>query len=377
MIIDHAKTELLSETKEVKKFAKEQSDLVADEILIRKWTGNFRALRTALEASIFRIEKPKTADSFSEEFRKNLKYYILQYSDDTSKTYTLVEKSSPDTLYPSKFPDMERKILGRIVSRRNFQDISDFEKKILSIFLSSTHETGFMRRDLEEHYKAHHNIKHTSEAHIRNKINKLLSLEIVSKTGEGKSTRYSLTNAFLNQVKNDDIFSLPDISNDWADRNIEIEDLGKRLLSIQRLYIEAGAGYGKTAFIAMFCDSMQRQYNFYYYALGESGINKFLEDIFKLLQLKKNRLDRDKFLKDPINDFQPYLKEIFKAKNGRKPILILDNVHFVSGHDDMAIIENLAKNWYEVILILVGEKMDNKFLKNFTEFPLGPWGTQA
>ncbi len=67
----------LSETEEVKNFALEQGSLVAGEILMRKWPGNFRAMRTALEASILRIESPDNLTSFSEKFRKNLHHYEL------------------------------------------------------------------------------------------------------------------------------------------------------------------------------------------------------------------------------------------------------------------------------------------------------------
>jgi energy-coupling factor transporter ATP-binding protein EcfA2 len=367
----------LSETKEIRTFAEDQANLVADEILIRKWPGNFRALRTALEASILRIEKPKEAMSFSEEFRKNLGYYITQYSDDAEKTSVFVAKSFTDTVYPSRYPDLDRRILEELNSKKKLNDISGFEKKILANFLSSTHKTGFMRRDLEEYYKEHSSIRHTSEAHIRSKINKLAILKILNKTGEGKSTRYNLTNSFLKQIKNDDFFSLPDIDNAWADRSKEIDDLGRKLLSIQRVYIQAPAGFGKTAFIAMFCNVMQERYNFYYYPLGEAGINKMFEDIMKLLQSKKISLDPDKLLKDAVNNIQPFLKEIFNTKEGEKPVLILDNAHFVSDPDGIEIIAELARKWQEVILVLSGDKMDNTFQEYFHEMKLGPWGKQA
>ena len=78
----------LSGNSTVNKFARDLSGLVCDQILGRKWPGNFRALRTVLEASVLRIEKPEKLSSFSEEFRKNLNYYIQQYSVDPSITIT-------------------------------------------------------------------------------------------------------------------------------------------------------------------------------------------------------------------------------------------------------------------------------------------------
>ena len=129
---------------------------------------------------------------------------------------------------------LDRRILEELNCRKKLTDISGFEKKILANFLSSKHKTGFMRRDLEEYYKEHSSIRHTSEAHIRGKINKLVILKILNKTGEGKSTRYNLTNSFLKQVKNDVLFSLPDISMTGLTEEMKLMNWAGQLLSTQR-----------------------------------------------------------------------------------------------------------------------------------------------
>ncbi len=367
----------LSETDEIRNFAQEQAKSIKDEILRRRWPGNFRALRVAMEASIFRIESARDLTSFTRSFRSNLKHYINQYSDDPAKPSVYVERSASNGIYPTQYPDMDRRIQEELNSLQCFQDMIEYEKRVLSHFLSSTHETGFMRRELEDYYRKHEGIKHYSEPHIRNRIKKMMAVNILKKDKKGKSTRYDLTNYFLSHVKNDDIFALPDINNTWIKRNYEIEDLNKRLLTIQRIYIQARTRYGKTSFIAVFCSAKQKQYNFYYYALGEGGISKFFGDIFKRLKAIDNSLDPDSFLKDAVNNIQPYLDDLFNDKNGKKPVLVLDNAHLISDPDDMATIEGIAKKWQKVILILIGDKMDNAFLADFTEFPLGPWDKQA
>ena len=367
----------LSETSEIRNFAQEQAKSIKDEILERRWPGNFRALRVALEASIFRIESARDLTSFTRSFRSYLKHYINQYSDDPAKPAVYVERSASNGLYPTQYPDMDRRIQEELNSVPCFQDMIELERRVLSIFLSETHETGFMRKELEERYRKHDKIKHRSEPHIRNRINILMVMKILKKIEKGKSTRYNLTNYFLSHVKNNDIFALPDINDTWHKRNYEIEDLKRRLCTIQRIYIQAETRFGKTSFIAMFCGAMKKHYNFYYYALGVGGMNKFFGDIFKRLQAKDNIRDPDVFLKDVVNNIQPFLEEIFNTKNGKKPVLILDNAHLISDPDDIATIANLAKKWQEVILILIGDKMDNAFLADFTEFPLGPWDKEA
>jgi hypothetical protein len=365
---------LLSGTREIIKFAEEQADLVADEILIRRWPGNFRALRTALEASIFRIERIKDPASFSDEFRKNLHHYIKQYSEDCSKNSRPSKESFPDNVvYPSKYPDMDRRILGRINSRRRFQDISDYEKEILATFLSSIHETGFTRKDLELFYERYPKITHTSEAHIRKRINKFLELNILIKIGDSKSIRYIMTDFFLAQVRNEDLFALPDVDRNWAKRNDKNDELTSLLSSIDRIYIKAPVRYGKSAFMTMFCHARQQIFNLYYYELGQEGIPKFFGDIYNIIKFKNTNPDRDKFLKDAVNNIHPFLSQIFKAKNGKKPVLIFDNAHFISEPDHMATLADLSKKWQEVILILIGEEMDNTLLRDFTEFKLDPW----
>jgi hypothetical protein len=378
-ISGHRDLSKLSDAEEVKNFAREQGDLVAGEILIRKWPGNFRALRIVLEASVFRIETPDDLTSFSEKFRKNLKHYINQYSDDTEKTSVLIQKPYPDSVFPSRYPDMDRRIIEKISHKRSFQDMSDFEKKVLAVFISATHKTGFMRRDLEEYYKEHGSIRHTSEAHIRSRINKLVALKILDKTGNSKSTRYQLTGSFLEQVNLEviDVFSVPEIDKEWTDRHADIETLRRDLLATERVYINAPPGYGKSAFITLFCNAMQKKYSFYYYPLGEAGINKMFEDMLKLLQSKKIRMDYNGILKDFVIGILPFIKDIFRAKKGTRPVLILDNAHFVSDPDEKSTIADLAKRWQEVILILSGNTMDNALLECFHEFRLGPWGKQA
>ena len=369
----------LSDTEQVKNFAREQGDLVAGEILIRKWPGNFRALRIALEASVFRIESPDDLTSFSEKFRKNLKHYINQYSDDTAKASVIIQKPYQDSVFPSRYPDMDRRIMEKISHKRSFQDMSDFEKKVMAVFLSSTHKTGFMRRNLEEYYKEHSSIRHTSEAHIRSRINKLVALKFLDKTGNSKITRYQLTGSFLEQVnpKDYDVFSLPEINKEWTDRHADIETLRRDLLTAERVYINAPPGYGKSAFITLFCNAMQKQYSFYYYPLGEAGINKMFEDILMLLQSKKINMDHDVIRKDYINEIRPLLKDVFRARKGTRSVLILDNAHFLADPDGIAIIAALAKTWQEVILMLSGNTMDNALLDCFHEFRLSPWGKQA
>lgn len=366
----------LPETEEIIMFSNEQADLVTDDILNRKWPGNFRALRTALEASVFRIEDPKDPVRFSDEFRKNLKYYIKHFSEDSSQTYLPAVKFPSNTVYPSKYPDMDRRILDRISSKRRFQDMSDLEKKILAVFLSSTHETGFRRRDLEEYYKSISGIKHSSEAHIRNKLNKLLALDFLKRSGEGKSTRYHLTQSFMGKVTGDNIFSLPETDKNWADRRDEINNLAKHLSSSERIYINAPPGFGKSAFMAMFCQAGKQMYNLYYYELGREGIKKLFKDIFAFIQTK-NKPDLNDFLEDPVKNTKPYLDQIFKSKNSKKPVLILDNAHFISEADHMATLADIANEWHEVIIILVGDDMDNVLPGDFTPFRLNPWDKRA
>jgi hypothetical protein len=119
------------------------------------------------------------------------------------------------------------------------------------------------------------------------------------------------------------------------------------------------------------------QYDFYYYPLGEEGVNKFFGDIFKLLQAENIIRITENISGNAMNEIHPYLKELFKSNRGNKPVLILDNAHYISDPDDIKTMVNLSRKWQEITLILAGDTMDNDLLEDYHEFPLGPWGEQS
>ncbi len=369
----------LSETEEVNNFAQEQSTIVSNEILMRKWPGNFRALRIALEASILRIESLNNLNNFAHKFQSNLHHYISKYSVDVRNTSILLQKSFHDTIYPSPNPNMDGEILEKFTDNNILTNADDFEKKVLAVFLSSTYKTGFKRKDLGKFYKKYDAIKHSSESHIRDKINQLIALKILNKTGKSKGIRYQLTQNFLDKVVSKEayIFALPKINEVWIKRDIEIDIFNKALLTTERIYVQAPPRYGKSAFIAMFCDSRKSLYNFYYYPLGEGGIRRLFEDVLMLLQSKKINVNFNGSKDRALDNFHPHLAKLFVPSKSYKPILIIDNVHFVSDADDKRILLELSETWKEIILILIGNKMDNIFLNDFYEFNLHPWGKQT
>ncbi len=369
----------LPDTEEVTRFAREMGDMITDEILARKWPGNFRTLRNALESSIFRIENTYDINDFAREFSDYLHHYIAQYSTAAFKTSMVEEEYVHGTIFPSSNPEMDRNILDEIDNTNILKDMDYYEKKALSVFLSSTHEKGFRRKDLEDYYKKHDNIGHTSASHIRGRINRLLNLNMLARAGKGKSTRYYLRRSFLEKVsvKNEDVFAVPCTHNYWTDRSNEINILGKVLQTTERVYIQAPSGYGKSSFVAMFCKARKEKYNFYYYPLGEEGITKMFKDIIKLLRSENVEMDSTKILEDPVNNIHPFLEKFFRAGEGVKPVLILDHAHYVSDPGGIGTIVKLARKWKEIILILTGDTMDNAFQEDFYEFVLRPWGREA
>jgi DNA-binding NtrC family response regulator len=369
----------ISETEEIKSFAREMTGIIADEILARSWPGNFRALRNTLEASIFRIEKPVNPDSFTLEFRNYLHYYISQYSNPLASASQVKVQNTRGLVFPSAFPEMDRNILEEFERRNILNDLKDNEKIVLAVFLSTIHAKGFRRKDLEDYYKKNDSIKFFSEAHIRNRINILLSEKILVRTGSGKSTRYEISGSFRAQVskKRKSTFSIPCAKNYWTWRNDEINIFEKVLNTTERVYIQAPQGYGKTSFIAMFCEAKKQKYNFYYYALGQSGITELIDEIVKNLQSDDPSLDLGKSMAEHIKNITPFLDMLFKSKGGFKPVLIIDQAHFVSDIDKTGTIVEIARRWKNIIMVLAGDTMDNALEADFFEFTLSPWGKEA
>ena len=369
----------LSDTDEVVDYADELAMMVSDEILKRNWPGNFRALRRALEASVLRIETPDDKGTFSKRFLKYFNYYMPQYSSSDIKASVITGSAGEAVIFPSPSPEIDFRILENISHKNIFQDMDNYEKSALSVFLSSTQKSGFRRKDLEEYYKKQGSIKHISQAHIRSRIHKLLDFRFLEKSGTGKSTRYHLAGVFMDQLglRPSDIFSFPEVNKKWTDRGDEIEALSKVLLHSERIYLQAPARFGKSSFITLFSHSMAGLYNFYYYPLGETGIKKLFKDIIQLLQSRNIKLNSDRIFEDAVVNLYPFLDTLFISRAGAKPVLILDNVQYVSDADSKVALIDIAKKWNDVILILVGDAMDNALLDDFHEFPLGPWGKEA
>jgi|GEM_PF-3044084 DNA-binding NtrC family response regulator len=364
----------IADTDQVKEFAQDLSIRIADRITARRWPGNFRALRTAIEASVFRIESPSDLKEFSARLLKNIDHYIERYSENISKSAVPARGAGSSPVFPTSDPDLDRRILEKLNSAGDLEDLSILEKKILNQFLSLTHEGGFIRKDLEEFYRKNEAIRHTSEAHIRNRINMLLCNGLLDKSGTGKNTRYSLCRSFTgSSAGSGESFSLPSVNPSWVSRQEEIDEMKKILNVSERIFIQAPAQSGKSDFIAMFCGQNQAGYSFYYYPLGEGGIEKLFSEIIRLLKQNNTYPQLPDNPEDPASDLKPYLDKVFKGRNGSKPVLIIDNAHLVSKPDSIQTMVDLTVKWKELILILVGDKMDNAFQDMFFEFSLRPW----
>ncbi len=165
----------------------------------------------------------------------------------------------------------------------------------------------------------------------------------MGRSGKGKGTRYFLTDLLPDQVYSDDadIFALPNFKPKWTSRNKEIEDLNL-FLSSERIYIEAPEGNGKTAFITMFCHTMQKNYNFYYYRLGTGGLMNLFQEIRSFIRIGDPGPQSGDPKANEISAILPHLSTLFKKKGNNKPVLILDDVHFVSDPGDLEAIAMIA-----------------------------------
>ncbi len=366
----------LSETKEVRQFAKEQSKLISDIILNRKWTGNLRALRVALEASIFRIESLDNKTTFADAFQKHFNYYVLKYSADPGEISLTGEGSSTYPIFPTKNPRLDNRIAEEFEKPGFFDDMDINGKKVLAIFISSTYKSTFKLPDLHEYFKRYPAVKNTSLTSLRkNVIKKLLDENILEKLSGGRGTRFQMTKSFTDMVftKDTDIFSIPRLKVVGEGRVEESKELSKLLGSTERIYIQGPEGYGKSAFIVKYCHDHEDQRNFYYAELGEAGLNRLFKGIIASLEDHDIDSEFEDLNSNAIDIIQPHLLKLFKQKDGKKPVLVLDDVHYTADPEDKNRYVTMAKKWKEVILILLGDKMDDALFKDYFSFPLKAW----
>jgi hypothetical protein len=367
----------IRDNEKVRKFAERQSLFLAELVKDRRWPGNLRALRVAIEASVQVTPMQHDIETFADEFIRKFHKWSAKYSLDPSGDSVSIEKPVPKPVYPSNHPRLDRRIFDEISGKNLLPNMTDTEINVLSIFLRSRYKSDFKLTELQKEFQKYDEIKHTSVARIRNCLNDLIKLKILVKEGDRRSTRYFLTHKLPDMVysENADIFCLPNFKPVWTKRSEEIEEL-KTLLSAKRIYIQAPARYGKTAFITMFCHAMEKHYHFYYYQLGKEGLIKFFNEIRSIVRIS----DHDAQPVDPkiseINSIRPHLSKLFKRKGSNHPVLILDDVHYVSDPDDLKAIVSLANRWEEVILILLGEKMDIAFNDMFIALQLDTWNKE-
>jgi hypothetical protein len=377
-INDLEENKAISESDAVLAFSEKEGETILEMILERKWPGNFRALRIALEASILRIESLKNETAVSKEFQKHLKYYLTEYSEEAGGTSIALINPYAHSIYPSAIPTLDLRILNELNNEKNYSHLDDTVKAVLAAFLGLTYESTFTLTELEKQFQSHPGIKYSSRSHLRNIINRLIP-EIISSKGSGRGTRYFLARQFLDKLDSEevDIFSLPEIKSKWTGRDTEIIELNKWLQTSKRIFIQAPAGYGKSAFITMFCHANENHYNFYYYPIGKSGIKKLFEDLSSELKARNIVPESEDLLTDPVNQILPWLGRLFKPKGQATPILILDDIDIISDPDDRDMTLNVADNWNEVTLILIGAKMDNELHPPFIEFPLLSWKKES
>ncbi len=365
----------ISESEDVLAYSKREGDAILEMILSRKWPGNFRALRIALEASILRIESLKNETAVSEEFQKHLQYYLAEYSEEAAGTSSALINPYTNSIFPSANPTLDIRILSELNNEKKYAHFDETEMALLAAFLGLTYESTFSLTELEKQFKSHPGIRYSSKSHLRNLINRLMTENLISSIGRGRGTRYFLSRQFLDKMESEEIeiFSLPEIKSKWTGRETDIIELDKWLQNSKRIFIQAPAGYGKSAFITMFCHTRENHYNFYYYPKGKSGIKKLFEDFSSELKARKIVPQSEDLLTDPVNQIHPWLGKLLKPKGQVNPVLILDDIDYISDPDDRDMILRLVNKWNEVTLILIGAKMDNELHPPFTEFPLLSW----
>ncbi len=364
----------IPKTKEVRKFAKKQAKALAKFVERRKWPGNLRALNRVFESAIVTTLPIDHLDNFTDAFIERFHIYCERNSKDPGGGKINSERRDVNLVFPSRYPRLDKRIFDEISGKDLLPNMNDTEINILSKYLSSSYGSVFELRDLIEEFKKYPVIRHTSEGRIRKFLNALISLQIMGRSGKGKGTRYFLTDLLPDQVYSDDadIFALPNFKPKWTSRNKEIEDLNL-FLSSERIYIEAPEGNGKTAFITMFCHTMQKNYNFYYYRLGTGGLMNLFQEIRSFIRIGDPGPQSGDPKANEISAILPHLSTLFKKKGNNKPVLILDDVHFVSDPGDLEAIAMIAKQWKDIILILIGEKQDVKFFSIFTMYPIANW----
>jgi len=102
-------------------------------------------------------------------------------------------------------------------------------------------------------------------------------------------------------------------------------------------------------------------------------LNRLFKGIIASLEDPDIDSEAEDLNSNAIDLIQPHLLKLFKQKDDKKPVLVLDDVHYTADPEDKNRYVTMAKKWKEVILILLGDKMDDVLFEDYLSFPLKAW----
>jgi DNA-binding Lrp family transcriptional regulator len=261
-------------------------------------------------------------------------------------------------------PLIDDDILDKI--RVALPNIKEQEKKLWAAFLSQLGERSFFRNELDEYFS---NIKTRT---IVYRLKALEKKQIIKRTGI-RGEEY----LFLNQtntynpakLRQDKLFSLPDLIFTPAARDNEINEVLELLSNTGGVFISGEPKSGKTTFAFLLGKQLlQSGRPVFYYALNETR----LFDLFLAIINRMNTHGFSDTLNQGMTDLDDlpvfaamltgYLDVFFDSNE--RPVMILDNSDYLKSAKEIKALNIMLKQWSFFTFLLIGNKMGNNIKIN-------------
>jgi transcriptional regulator with AAA-type ATPase domain len=334
-------------------------------IIKRDWPGNFREIRNAVDASVIRAKKSNSINDFIQSVDDHYERYLK--NQEIIAGY-IPGKSFKEPVGFDAASTMDSLIDDEILDkiRLALPNIKEQEKKLWAAFLSQLGERSFFRNELDEYFS---NIKTRT---IVYRLKALEKKQIIKRTGI-RGEEY----LFLNQtntynpakLRQDKLFSLPDLIFTPAARDNEINEVLELLSNTRGVFISGEPKSGKTTFAFLLGKQLlQSGRPVFYYALNETR----LFDLFLAIINRMNVHGFSDTLNQGMTDLDDlpvfaatltgYLDVFYDSKE--RPVMILDNSDYLKSAKEIKALNIMLKHWSFFTFLLIGNKMGNNIKIN-------------
>ena len=344
------------------------SQRILADALQRKWIGNFRSLRIAVDIGIMRAKNTKSVEGFIDD----VVFYYFKHQDNYSTPLTFARElvSKPYCLSSFRFNNSESDISDNLKAK--LIGIKESYKVIIVGFLIKKAENPFKRAELQA-------LLPLVQTRTLQSWLKILEKQDIIKRSGSKGDLYTLNQSALKSIN-----SSANVENTETEAETEtmkadkISSLMDCVANSQYIFVGGKSRSGKTTTILALEKQLSNKRKVIYFSFKDRNFDNLVENIFNESNKASAYKPESVILSDneefPI--FLASLKGLLELVYPKKsmPLIILDDLQCIRESHYFKAIRTMISYWQNFSFIIVGIKLESnlEFIKEkaFTEFIL-------